>query len=126
MHILLISDIHANWPALQAVLKTYPAQQFDYLLNTGDTTVYAPYPNETIAQLAALPNQISILGNTDKKVLKLIAGKNFKKPSKAEKRELYLQTAQQLTHTNLQFLQSLPKKQHLNLAGYKILLCHGK
>lgn len=108
-HILLISDIHGNYPALQAISSYFSETHFDKIINCGDSTVYAPFANETLEWLRN-KNAISILGNTDKKVIKLLKGKSFKKPGKAEKRIMYESTAQELTQENGEFLQNLPKK----------------
>ena len=48
MRILLVSDIHANFVALEAVASLFPPQNFDLVLNGGDSLVYGPFPNETI------------------------------------------------------------------------------
>jgi len=107
--ILLISDIHGNYPALAAVAAYFHDVRFDQTINCGDSTVYAPFPNETVEWLRR-ENTISILGNTDKKVIKLLKGKSFKKPGKAEKRVMYETTARDLTKKNKEFLLNLPKK----------------
>lgn len=123
--LLLIADIHANYPAFEAVLKKSPPENFDLILNAGDSTVYAPFPNETLSALSEIKNQISILGNTDLKVLKLLNGKEFKKPKKLETRELYLRTARDLTNENIRFLKSLKKEHLFQIYKINILLCHG-
>jgi len=107
--ILLISDIHGNYPALVAVASHFHSVNFDQIINCGDSTVYAPFPNETLEWLRG-NNTINILGNTDKKVIKLLKGKSFKKPGKAEKRIMYETTAQDLSQENKKFLLNLPKK----------------
>ncbi len=109
-HILLISDIHGNYPALIAVASHFNDVRFDQIINCGDSTVYAPFPNETLDWLRREKNTISILGNTDKKVIKLLKGKSFKKPGKTEKRIMYETTAQALNQENKEFLLNLPKK----------------
>jgi len=109
MRILLISDIHANFPALQAVEQFFHRHQFDYIINCGDSVVYAPFPNETLQWLIN-KKTISILGNTDKKVIKLLKGSTFEKPSDPEKRIMYSWTAENLTSGCSSFLQSLKKK----------------
>lgn len=45
MKILAISDLHANWPALEAVLG---AESFDRLMVGGDLVSYGPHPHEVI------------------------------------------------------------------------------
>jgi putative phosphoesterase len=45
MRILVISDLHANWPALDAVLAAEP---FDRLFVIGDLVSYGPHPREVV------------------------------------------------------------------------------
>jgi len=45
MRILVISDLHANWPALEAVLGAEP---FDRLVVVGDLVSYGPHPREVV------------------------------------------------------------------------------
>ena len=47
MKILLVSDIHGNWPALQAVLAAEP--EADQILCLGDLVNYGPQPAECVA-----------------------------------------------------------------------------
>ena len=111
MKILLISDIHANFPALQAVWNHF-REPFDLILNGGDTTVYGPFPNQTIDWLRD-HEVVSILGNTDRHVLQLLEGRTFKKPRKAEKRVMYGWTATELSEPNREWLRSQPVSQVL-------------
>lgn len=114
IRILLISDIHGNYPALRAIDRELDSGSFDKIINCGDSLVYAPFPNRTLLWLRS-KRAVSILGNTDKKVIKLLAGNSFKKPSKAEKRIMYSTTADALTRDNCRFLLSLPKSRSLTL-----------
>ena len=109
--ILLISDIHANYPALKPSTARCRDMHFDLILNCGDSTVYATFPNETLDWLRA-HKVVSILGNTDVKMLRLLAGKKMKKPRKAEKRIMYTWTAEQLTLENREFLAAMPNRMH--------------
>ncbi len=122
--ILLISDIHGNFPALEAVEQQVRNESFDLIINGGDTTVYAPFPNETIDWLRE-HNSISILGNTDIKVLHLLEGRKLKKPRKAEKRIMYTWTAEHLTPENRKYLSQIKKTARLDLEGHRIGLFHG-
>lgn len=50
--IALISDIHGNLPALNAVLDDIAARSVDAVYHLGDLVGYAPWPNEVVALLA--------------------------------------------------------------------------
>ena len=107
--ILLISDIHGNYPALAAIHAHCNGLGYDTIINCGDSVVYAPFANETLSWLHQHAT-ISILGNTDKKVIKLLKRKTFKKPANAEKRIMYESTAATLTKKNSRLLKSFKKK----------------
>jgi len=124
MNILLISDIHGNFPALQAVARHLAAERFDMIINCGDSTVYAPFPNQVLDWLQRR-NVVTIAGNTDRKVKKLLKGKCFKKPSKQEKRVMYTATASALTTENSLWLRQLKKKAFLKVADRTIGIFHG-
>lgn len=127
MRILLLSDIHGNLPALLAIDRFFAdsnSMAFDAICNCGDSTVYAPFPNETIQWLQDRKAS-SILGNTDHKVITLLAGKSFKKPHDEEKRIMYRSTVQALNEQSTQYLLSLTDSQILNINGHAIGLFHG-
>jgi putative phosphoesterase len=109
MRILLISDIHGNFPALQAIEEKFRSYCFDHIINCGDSLVYGPFPNETLAWLEK-NSAMSILGNTDKKVIKLIEGKSFTKPTDPNKRIMYTWTADQLNKASKSYLLDVKKK----------------
>ncbi len=122
MRILLLSDIHGNYPALLAVARA--GAPWDMIINCGDSTVYAPFPGEVIDWLRR-EEAVSILGNTDRKVLKLLRGKTFKKPRKPDKRVMYTHTAAQLDGAARQWLAGLPSKRILDLGGRRLGIFHG-
>jgi putative phosphoesterase len=124
MKLLLLSDIHANFPALKAVIKFFSGISFDAICNCGDSLVYAPFPNETLHWLEN-NNVHSIVGNTDRKVRKLLKGKNFKKPRKEEKRIMYDWTAEHLDSASRKYILSLKKSMKISIAGQTIALFHG-
>ncbi len=63
MRYLVISDIHANFPALTAVLED-SAGEWDRILCLGDIVGYGPFPNECIRELSRLPVR-AVPGNHD-------------------------------------------------------------
>ena len=53
MIVALLSDVHANLPALKAVLHDVDARgEADHVLHLGDLVGYAPWPDATVALLA--------------------------------------------------------------------------
>ena len=53
MNVVLLSDVHANLPALKAVLHDIDTRgDADHILHLGDLVGYAPWPDATVAMLA--------------------------------------------------------------------------
>jgi len=67
MRIALISDIHANLPALEAVLAHIQRDAFDAVYQLGDLMGYAPWPDEVIARIQA-DGIMGVAGNYDSTV----------------------------------------------------------
>lgn len=62
MTVLIPSDVHANLPALEAVLRA--EKHFDACLFLGDLVDYGPHPRECLKLLRRL-NPVGVLGNHD-------------------------------------------------------------
>jgi putative phosphoesterase len=60
----IFSDVHANQPALEAVLADIEAAGVDARYGLGDLVGYAPWPNEVLERLAAEGFPI-VMGNYD-------------------------------------------------------------
>ena len=68
MRVALISDIHANLPALEAVLDDIDARaDADAINHLGDLVGYAPWPNEVVERLRA-SRIAGVAGNYDSTV----------------------------------------------------------
>lgn len=65
--IALVSDIHANLPALEAVLSDIEARGVPQVFHLGDLVGYAPWPNEVITLLNAR-GIAGVAGNYDSTV----------------------------------------------------------
>jgi predicted phosphodiesterase len=63
MTVLVLSDIHANLEALEAVLAH--AAPFDRVWFLGDAVGYGPDPNACVERLAALAPEVWLAGNHD-------------------------------------------------------------
>jgi len=67
MRVLILSDIHANRVALEAVLAD--ASGYEAVWCLGDLVGYGPDPNECVEQVRSLPQLTCLVGNHDKAVL---------------------------------------------------------
>lgn len=62
MRVLIISDIHANLTALEAVLED--AGDFDATWCLGDVLGYGPDPDDCVSMIRSLPNLTCLLGKS--------------------------------------------------------------
>jgi predicted phosphodiesterase len=108
MRVLIISDIHANMAALDAVLAQVPLSpsgQVDAVWCLGDIVGYGPNPNECVARVKSLPNLVCLMGNHDKAVLDETSIEVFNADARAA---LYWTRSVATTET-LAFLRALPE-----------------
>jgi diadenosine tetraphosphatase ApaH/serine/threonine PP2A family protein phosphatase len=115
MRVLIISDIHANILALEAVIAA--AGPVDAAWCLGDLVGYGPDPNECIARVRQLPNLACIIGNHDAAALNQIDSDTFN----PEARTAIYWTQRALSAESKTFLQALPEK--ITLDG--VTLAHG-
>lgn len=116
MRILVISDVHANVTALDAVLAD--AGTVDEVWCLGDLIGYGPDPNEVIDRLRALPRLTCLMGNHDAAlagVMPFVAFNGDAQRSLEWQRE-------QITADSLRFLEGLPSE---TLVRGKASLVHG-
>ena len=100
MRVAALYDVHANVPALEAVLAEVEREGVDTVLFGGDLT-WGPEPVEALALVRSVPDARFVRGNCDRE------------PDEWER--------SQLSEEDLAFLQGLPET--LELDG--VLYCHG-
>ena len=103
MKIAVISDIHANLPALNATLKFLSTQKIDRIICLGDVVGYGPFPNECI-ELVKEHCQHVMMGNHDQAALGMGDVNYFNEYAL----EVILWTRERLTAYNKGFLENLP------------------
>src|SRR5216684_3130255 len=116
MRILVLSDLHSNATALDAVLAAAEGR-WDLSVCLGDVVGYGPDPNEVTARLRELGTQ-TIRGNHDKAVTGLMPTDDFNPVAKSA----VDWTRAQLTPEHLAWLSALP---HGPLATDGVVLVHG-
>lgn len=104
MRILIISDVHANLVALEAVLAA--AGHWDALWNLGDIVGYGPKPRECVDRIVALKPAASLIGNHDWAAIGRLALDEFNPVARFA---TYWTTAH-LGAEHMTYLESLPNR----------------
>jgi putative phosphoesterase len=127
MRIAIFSDIHANLPALEAVLGDIASRHVDAVYCLGDLVGYAPFPNEVVERIRqeSIP---TVMGNYDD-------GVGFERDEcgcayreEDEKRrgdQSFAWTKAHVTAENKAFLRTLKAEIRFDADGKRVLLVHG-
>jgi putative phosphoesterase len=118
MKILILSDIHANLPALEAILDREGA--WDGVICLGDAIVAGPHPDQVLALLSRLDG-MCVMGNHDREVL----GVDLDEPAADAHWQWIQWTREQLSHESLEFLVAFPDTCVLERQGLTLRLTHG-
>jgi putative phosphoesterase len=117
MRILLLADVHANWPALQAIDEPH-----DVCLCLGDLVDYGVEPGPCI-EWAHQHTHVAVRGNHDHGVAQnvTVSGRNGYRYLTGVTRPI---TRARLTAEHLRFLARLPVSRMLTLDDTRFLLVH--
>jgi putative phosphoesterase len=127
MRIAIFSDIHANLPALEAVLASIASQHADATYCLGDLVGYAPFPNEVIERVRreGIP---TIMGNYDDGVgfERDDCGCAYREEEERRRGDQSLAwTKTHVTVENKGFLRTLQPELRFEADGRRVLLVHG-
>jgi len=116
MRVGLISDIHANLPALEAVLSEMPP--VDMIICAGDIVGYNPWPRECLERVRSISSLV-VQGNHDR---------NVETPHRYEHNEMAhagLELAQkELTDEQREWLAELPLRTEFVEGAYRVVHSH--
>jgi predicted phosphodiesterase len=116
---LILSDIHANIDALEAVLAAAPASTWDRSIVLGDLVGYGAEPNAVIDRILGLTPSCVIRGNHDKAACGIDDGSNFNYIARMAAQWTFTT----LTPANRDYLRALPAGPIAIDEGLEI--CHG-
>lgn len=119
MRYLVLSDIHGNLDALDAVLAARPPSTHDRVLVLGDLVGYGPDPNGVVERVRLLSPAAIIRGNHDKVAAGLEDGESFNTVA----RSAVEWTVDALTPENRRYLAELPAGPVL--VDDAVEICHG-
>ena len=117
MNYLILADVHANLPALEAVLDR--ESDWDEVLFLGDAVDAGPHPDGVLTRLSELPGRF-VTGNHDRAVLD--APSTPPSPGTTDFRRW---TAARLSEPNRRFLASFERSVRVETSGGPIRLHHG-
>ncbi|WP_324668969.1 metallophosphoesterase family protein [Geochorda subterranea] len=118
--VAVVSDIHANLPALQAVLADMAAFAPATIYNLGDTVGYGPDPEASV-DWAREHAAVSLMGNHDAACVGQLGLEWFNPWA----REAVEWTFARLGSDRRRWLAARPSTYRLVLGGLRILLAHG-
>jgi putative phosphoesterase len=123
MRVAAIYDIHANLPALEAVLKEIHQAAVDQIVVGGDVFP-GPMPQETLACLRSLDRSVHFLqGNGDREVLASLRGAPSTLPPQVQESVAWV--AQQLDPADAEFLAAWRPTLRLAIPELgDVLFCH--
>ena len=127
MRIAVIADVHANLPALAAVLDDINQIGADAIYCVGDVVGRGPHPNETTELIRSLGIP-TVQGNWDEAVGmdRDQTGATWTSAEAEQAGDASMRwTAETLTEENKSWLRQLPPTQRFESAGRSVLLFHG-
>ena len=122
MKYAVISDIHGNYPALQAVLEDAKKQGISHYIFAGDYCISGPWPDQCIAAIREIPEKHVIRGNEEKYLENLI-GKDQSLWTDGQMQVSYW-CYRNVSRENLDYLLELPHRLDFECNGVKIHMAH--
>lgn len=122
MKYAVLSDIHGNLPALQAVLEDAAGQGITHFLFAGDYGISGPWPDGCISAIRAVPEKTVIRGNEEKYLENLIGTD----PSGWTDGQMQISywTWRNMSRDNLDWMLALPHTAELEDSGVRIRMAH--
>ena len=120
MRVLVLSDIHGNMPALEAIVKD---EDWDLMICLGDLVDYGPWPDEVIDYIMENADY-TVMGNHD---YSLALGGDCGCSEEYVELTMYTRraTMNKISDLYRSYLKSLPEKLEIDIEGRHTNLVHG-
>jgi len=127
VRLAVISDIHSNYKAFEAVLAYIREHPVDGVVCLGDYVTDGPYPERTMELLYGMREKYPcymVRGNREDYLLDNGGNREGWKPSSANGSLYY--TSLHLTEADMKFFASLPTEREVRIeGGPPLYICHG-
>ncbi len=127
VRIAVISDIHSNLHALDAVLKDIAGKAIERIYCAGDFVGYGPHPNQVV-ELVKTNKIPAVMGNYDDAIgnMRMICGCEYKDEVSQRLGEISMAwTRGEITGENRLWLGRLPQRIRFSLSGLRVMMVHG-
>lgn len=121
--IAIITDIHGNYDALDAVLKDIEKQSIDFIYCLGDMIGIGPFTNEVLESLFTLNNIEMITGNHDELVLAVLKNEDYPN-SRINVKPHHEWIANRLKKEYIDALTNLPRQINKTFLGHTLQFVH--
>ena len=125
MKLGVITDIHNNLIALQAVMERLSQTGCDAIICCGDIIGIGPFPEETVQYMRQIPNLLAVRGNHEKYLLE---GMPTQSPNEEqmgfEEMKHHKWEHGLLSAESIDFLKNLPYRVDVTYEGQRIAVMH--
>lgn len=122
MRLAIVSDVHGNLPALNAVIEDAEREGADQFIFAGDYCLSNPWPDECITRMKNLKSAYSIRGNEEKYIENLI-GKDQSTWTDGQMQISYW-CYQKISPENRDYMLALPSQMELAFHGVPLHISH--
>jgi putative phosphoesterase len=123
MRLAIISDIHGNLVALEAVLADIAQRRCDQIICLGDVIEDGPNPRECLHKIHELGCE-TVMGNTDERMLKF-HGQTPDSSMESVSYQRNFWSANQLDHDDCELIKTFKPFLKLELGGLSLIAYHG-
>jgi len=125
--IAIISDIHSNLAALEAVLADIRSRDVERIICLGDIVGYGPQPRECVAAVRQLG--LTIMGNHDEAIFHSAKTDQFNLRAEMAiewtREQLSLEGSEEEVKARFEFLRNLPMTEERAIGSVPLLYVHG-
>ncbi len=122
MKFAIVSDIHGNLPALNAIIADVEKNNIDNYIFAGDYCLSNPYPDQCISRIRNLNKKYSIRGN-EESYLERLVGKDQSTWTDGQMQISYY-CYRKMSPENMNYLLSLPEQMKLVFRGITLHIAH--
>ncbi|MEL5900049.1 YfcE family phosphodiesterase [Clostridium sporogenes] len=126
MRVAVFSDVHGNIYSFKNILNSMKKNNIEYYIFCGDICGYYYHQNEIIELFKELKNFICVMGNHDKKIIRLLQQKESITKDEVDKYgSSNFLLLKNITEKNKEYLQNLSIKYEGSIDNRKIGVFHG-